>query len=262
MSVAGIPLYPELALSSFLLLIVIYFFGFFVKGALGMGAMTPTVLFGAWVIGAHHAVLLALVCNLFSQVQFLPEGFRYGDRAFTLRAVVPLFAAIALGVWIFGRLDDSGLELVVGFVLGGIVLLDATGLSKWIEARFRGHPSLFIIAATISGLISGIIGAGGLFILAAFLKVVCPEPRKFRATMLLIITLAVIWRATTFAVGGFITPQLLLESAVLIPAIVAGGWVGMKFFHSISADRFNLFFRIFLIAAAASLMWRGLVKLF
>ena len=110
------------------LLFVLLFAAFFIKGAIGIGSLTPTVVFGALLIGPHHAVLLALVANVVSQVQFLGPAIRDGDWRIARKVVAANFVGAAIGIWIFGRVGGAELGLILGLVLGAIVIADLTRL--------------------------------------------------------------------------------------------------------------------------------------
>ena len=259
MIIAGVPVFQDLSWVTFALLAAVYFGAFFIKGVFGLGSLTPTVLFGAWVVEPHQAVLLALICNAMTQVQYLPEAVRHGDWTITRQIIVANFAAAALGVWIFGRMDASWLTLVLGLSLGAIVAADMGDVLNRLAKRFDVRSPLMAYSlSALAGFISGLTGAGGLFFLALYVKMVCPEPRKFRATIFLLAALVIVWRVVILGATGFITVPLLAESAALLPAVVLGGLVGMRAFHIIRRDLFFRAFQVVLLCAAANLIWKAL----
>ncbi len=241
------------------LLGTIYFGSFFVKGAIGVGSLTPTTVFGAMVISAHHAVALALMANILSQLQYVVHGFRFGDWAVVKRIIVPNFAAAALGVWIFGRIGAPELTLLLGLSLGLLVLLDFVGfwtrLTERIDISRRGTV---VGLSLLSGLISGTTGAGGLLFIAVYLRLVKTDKADFRATILLLSTLVVGWRAIAMVYAGHIDRQIFAEGLLLYPIILLGGLLGARFFGSISELRFSRILQVVILFGSIVLVWRGL----
>ncbi len=259
MHVLGVPVFADLTVGSFSALVALYFLSFVVKGMFGLGAQPPLVIFGAFIVDPHHAVLLSVVSNAISQLQFIPESIRNGDRPVVRGLVLGYLPSIALGVWLFGRLDTSGLSLVLGAVLTVVILAESFSLfGRW-EGSIRAHPRMAgSVMAGISGLLSGLTGAAGVILTSLYIKILCPEARIFRATILALATVIMIWRMVVLGVGGFIGLSLVLECLILAPCSLLGGYVGSKLFGLLPRERFFWAFRIVLIVAALNLVFKGL----
>ncbi len=167
MTIAGIDLFGDLTEVGIALLAVAFIGSYFVKRAIGIGAMSPAVLFGTMLRGPHHAILLGVATNAVSHLQFLPQGLRDGDWQVARQVMVGNIAGSILGIWIFGQ------------------------------------------AAT-----------------------------------------------------GFIDRALLVEGAVMLPAIVFGGIVGTWFHRKLAVRGFFLFFQLVILFGAVSPLWRGVKGLF
>lgn len=115
--------------------------------------------------------------------------------------------------------------------------------------------------SAISGVISGVTGAGGLFFIAIYVKHVCPTPQTYRGTVILLAMLVVGWRAVVLVATGFIDRTVVVEGASMLPAIVLGGFVGTWFYRKLTVRGFFLFFQLVLSFGAVSLLWRGLKDL-
>lgn len=241
-----------------LALCAIYFFAYMLKGAFGLGALTPAVLFGTLVVGPHHAVVLAALANAASQVQFLRDGWRTGDRVLVGRILVPLIVGAAVGLFVFARLEARMLSLVLGIALGLIVLADLLSLIERAAARIdlRSRPVQWLLA-TVSGGIGGLTGAGGLFFLAAYFRVACPQPALFRGTTLLVSAVTVGWRTVLLSATGFVTAAHLAETALLMPAILGGGIVGARIARRLPVRAFFAGVQILMLVGAASLIAQG-----
>ncbi len=263
MTIAGINLFGDLGGVGIGILFVVFFGSYFIKGVIGMGALSPAILFATMLVGPHHAVLLAVVTNAASHFQYLPQGMRDGNWRITRQLMYGNFAGSLLGIWIFGRIDSGLLTLLLGLTLGGVLIADMTNALERLSKRINLHSSSFVISlSVISGVISGITGAGGLFFLAIYIKHVCPTPQTYRGTIILLAMVVVAWRTVVLGATDFIDRALLLESAMMMPAIILGGIVGTWFYRNISAKRFFHFFQLVILFGAVNLIWRGLKGLF
>lgn len=253
---------PDLAVDTLVALHLIYFASFVVRGAIGLGSLSPTVLFGTLVVGPHNAVLLALLTNLASQVQFLPQALSDGDWTIARRILIPNFAGAAVGVWMFNWIDPASLTIVLGLALGLVVVADITRVLDRLaqDLPMSGHVTMLTLSA-VAGLISGIAGAGGLLLIAVYLRLICPEPRTLRGTILLMSLLIVAWRFFLLLLTGQITIQLLVGAATLLPVVILGGWVGHRIFSGLSRRRFYQVFQVVILLAASILLVRGLMSL-
>lgn len=251
-------LLPDLSIGRFAVLSAIYFAAFAIKGAIGLGSLTPAVLFGTLIVGPHAAVLLALLTNICTQVQFIPQALRDGDWRVARRIIVANFAGAAVGVWLFGWLDAAILTMTLGATLGAICLADMTGVVKrFAIGRDLTKPVPMAVLSGVAGLVSGIAGAGGLFLLAIYLKHTTPDPRSFRGTILMMSTLIVGWRFVLMLWAGHVTAPLALQTATLLPFAVGGGLFGTLVFARLAPARFYLVFQLVLLFAAGVLLIKG-----
>ena len=261
--IVPVVLFEDIDTKRLVLLAAIYFGAFTVKGAIGLGSLTPTIVFGAMVIEAHHAVALALMANILSQLQFVGHGFRFGDWAIARRMIVPNFAAAALGVWIFGRIGAPELTFLLGVSLGALVALDISGFWSRLAGRIDiSRPGTLVTLSALSGLISGTTGAGGLLFMAIYLRLVKPDKADFRATILLLSTLVVGWRAIVMVYAGHIDRQIFTEGLLLFPVVLLGGLFGTRAFGWISELKFTRILQIIVLFGALVLIWRGVAHFF
>src|SRR3546814_14120696 len=86
-------------------LFLIYFLSFFIRGMVGFGSVTLAVLFSAWILPPHYAVVLAMAASVYAQVQLLPQGLAKGDWRIAWPVIAGGVVAIAVGVWIFAHLQ-------------------------------------------------------------------------------------------------------------------------------------------------------------
>jgi len=263
MTIAGINLFGELSGAGITLLAAVYLGSYFIKGVIGVGALSPAIIFGTMLLGPHHGILLAVVSNAASQLQFLPQGMRDGDWRITWHVMFGNFAGSVVGIWIFGQISSASLTLFLGLTLAAVLIADMTNALERLSKRINLRASSFVIPlSAISGVISGVTGSGGLFFIAIYIKHVCPTPQIFRGTIILLAMLGIVWRTIVLAAAGFIDRALLIEGALMLPTIVLGGFVGMLFYKNISAKRFFLFLQLVILFGAVNLLWQGLRDLF
>ena len=241
---------------------VIYFVSFMGRGALGFGAIAPAVTLSSFLIPPHHAVLLAVVTAIVPQMQILPEGIRHGDWHVARPAIPALLLSIPVGVWLFARISSDVFSLVLGAGISLIVIMDTLKVLDRAARRvdIRKPVTVFGLSA-VTGLIAGLAGAGGIMMLAVYLKHACRDYISLRATAALIGTLLIFWRLVATVVGGLIDLQLIAEAALLVPIVYAGVWAGTHYFRNMGAERYYNLFQILLLISAVGLMVDGILRL-
>ena len=261
MSVFGIPVFEEVSVVGLCLLAMVYFAAFTIKGAFGYGAVPILVVFGALIVGPHHAVLLAAMSNLFTHIQFVPESLRAGDRRLAGGLMLIYLPTIAVGIWVFGRLEPSWLNVIMGGLMVLVVGAEALNLFRRFEEPIRRRASVIgPLLGAVSGLLVGIIGAGGVAFMSLYVKILCPEKRLFRATILLLVSFILVWRIAILGISGFITGPLIVESLILLPVSMSAGMLGTRVFSRMTNNRFFAAFQIVLLSAASFLMINAVIR--
>jgi hypothetical protein len=240
----------------------IYFVAFAGRGALGFGAIAPAVTLSSFLIPPHHAVLLAILTATVPQLQVLPEGIRHGDWHVARPAIIGLLISIPFGVWAFAHIGSKAFSLVLGLIISLIVIMDTVRLldraAKTID--IRKPPIVFGLAAA-TGFMTGLAGAGGVMMLAVYLKHACRDYIALRATAALMGTILIFWRLLATIVAGLVDLQLVTESLLLIPVVYIGGWIGMHVFRRMGADRYYNIFQGLLLISAIGLIIEGIAKI-
>ncbi len=254
--------FADLALWQVLFLCVVYVGAFFIRGCLGFGSVTPTVLGGALVLPPHHAVLLILCTNVISQIQFIGQGIRDGDWQVAKPLILTSLVTLLIGTWLFVKTPGPWLTVILGVALGAVLLLDAgQGLARLKKAIDFRSPKVAVGLAAAAGLLGGLAGAGSAFLMSVYVKLACPEPKTFRGTNLLLTATYVAWRITLVTIAGLISLQLLVEAAVLVPFSVVGGWMGARYATQIPAQKFFRFVQIVLLLASVALIGKGVAQI-
>ena len=243
-------------------IVVIYFLSFFIRGTLGFGSAMPAVLGGVWFLPPHDAVLIALLTSVFAQVQLLPQGFREANWRIAKPMIAGMLVSVVVGVWIFATLKAASLTILLGIFMSIAVLIDMTGITERAARHVRlDRISIAFGLAAVAGLVAGIVGAGSNYFMSFYLRWASPQPSMFRATNIILSGFMVLWRCVITVFAGLITLKLVIESALVMPAVFAGNWAGRQVAMRLSTRRYFGFFRLLLLAASVALVWKGIVAL-
>ncbi len=238
---------------------LIYFGSFFVRGTFGFGSGVPAILLGSYILEPHHAVLLLLTCSSISHAQFIGHGLRYADWGVAKVILIFLIPGVVGGVWVFRELSSAWLTLVLGVVISIIVAISFTDIMNKVSARADiRSPWISGILATCSGCIAGTVGAGANYLTAAYLRHACPTAHELRATGFTLSTVSIVGRVVVTSFAGLITLQMIAETIVLAPVVIAGGWLGARFFRALPGARFDVVFRVFLLMVSISVVGKGI----
>jgi uncharacterized membrane protein YfcA len=243
-------------------IVVIYFLSFFIRGTLGFGSAMPAVLGGVWILPPHDAVLIALLTSVFAQVQLLPQGFREANWRVAKPMIAGMLVAVVIGVWIFANLKAAWLTIVLGICMSVAVLVDIGGLAERAARHVRlDRMSIAFAIAAVAGLIAGMAGAGSNYFMSFYLRWTAPKPSAFRATNIILSGVMTLWRCIVTLFTGLITVKLVIESALVMPAVFAGNWAGRHVATRLSTKRYFGFFRLLMLLASVALIWKGIAEL-
>ncbi len=239
-----------------------HFLGFFIRGAFGFGSNMPIVLLTTWVLGPHHAILLVLLCTFVALLHLLPQGLKTADWEVARPLIAGTVVGITLGTWAFATLAADWLTLVMGLLITAVVAMDGLKLlprlANVVDLRSRPVTSTLAVASSTVGSISG---GGALYFLVIYLKLACTTPVALRGTNVMLSVVFVIWRILLVALYGFVSPQLLIEAALLVPVVFLGTWTGTRFFHASTPERFYVALQILLFVAALALIGKGIARI-
>ena len=258
----GIPVFAGSAVWEIVLLLSIYAVAFFIKGAIGVGNVSMMVLFGAMILEPHHAVVLAAITNFVVQMQFIPEANRDGDYGIIRTAIWPYIMGVFIGITLFDYLSATWLTIILGLSVGSLVGLDMFGvMRRWFDRLdLKSTKSLFPFTS-ISGMIVGVTGAGGLLMLAFYVKQVLKVPRSIRGTMLLISVIVSVARVSGLSVAGFVDLKILGEVLIGLPIGLIGGRLGLRYFKHLSDKNYHRILNGIMMFAAFILAVKGLSDL-
>jgi uncharacterized membrane protein YfcA len=255
-------LFPDLSLWAVGCIFVSYFLGFFVRGAFGFGSNIPIVLLTTSILGPHHAIVLVAVAAFISQIDLLPQGVHTADWRVSKPLIVGMLAGSAAGTWLLTLWTAEWLTVTMGLLIMAVVGMDRfrllERLCRWIDLRSRGVTSAFAVTAGTVGTVSG---GGALYFLVAYLKLACQTPESFRGTNLVLSGFFITGRMLFFIIAGLVTLEMIIEAVVLMPAIFLGTWMGARFFHTATPERFWAALHGLLVCGGLVLVGKGFAKM-
>ena len=86
-------------------------------------------------------------------------------------------------------------------------------------------------------------------------------PASLRGTNIVTSGLFMFARLGMLIIAGMISLSLLAETVLLVPVVFAATWTGTRFFRSSSPERFYAALQFMLLAMAAALVVRGILKI-
>ncbi|MGP1676597.1 MAG: TSUP family transporter [Burkholderiales bacterium] len=260
--VAGVEPFAGIAWWAVAIVFAAHAFGSFIRGAFGFGSNMPIVLITTFLLGPHHAILLALLTTIVAQVNLLPSGLKDAQWQVARPLMAGLIIGSVLGTWLFTILSANWLVLVLGILLSTIVLMDRFNivprLAAHIDLRSGRLASSF---ALVGGTIGGVSGGGAFYFLVVYLKYACATPAALRGTNVVLSVLVMCMRMIVVVLAGRVTLTLLAEGLLLAPLVVAATWFGAHVFRTSAPARFYAALQILLLAGAVVLIVKGIARL-
>ncbi len=225
----------DLGLSASLWIACVFFVAAFVRGYSGFG-FAALIVSGAGLVADPMlfvpVVLIADVLLTLQQARDIRPHIQW-------RRVLTLFAGCIIGVplsvWALGQIGaDLARALISVYILGMCGLL----LTGWTLRRVAGDGA-HVGVGLVSGLANG-AAVGGLPV-AAFFAAQPIGAAAFRATLIAYFFLLDLWTLPIMAANGMITRDTLIATAMGLPIMVLGIWVGARRFLNAEPQSFRRF---------------------
>lgn len=255
---SGITPFENLTVGAILLVALAHCGGCFIRGAFGFGSNMPIIVATTFIIGPHHAILLALMTTIIAQAHLLPSGFRTADWKITKSLILGMIVGTLFGTWIFTRLSGMALEIILGTLIVFIILMDTFKLVEKLIVNLDLRSRIITTGFSfVGGTMGGLSGAGAFYFLVVYLKHACRSPEALRGTNVMLSSITMFMRASALATAGLITPTLITEGLFLGLPILLSTWLGAHAFKLTSNQRFFFFLQLLLLAGAAALVLKG-----
>lgn len=219
----------------------------------GFGALTTPLMAMAVPVPQAAAIMLPVLAAI--DVFGLARLWRERDAAL-LRLLLPAgLLGTALGALLFGVLSARAVAALVGVLTLLFVAIrvftppraDARPLPRW----------LGFTLGTVSGVTSFVVHAGSPPLAFYVLPLKLP-PLTFAATMSVFFAAINFAKWLPYAWLGLIDTRNLTTSAVLLPLVPLGVWVGVRFAQRLPAALFYRVFTIGMLLTGGKLLWDAL----
>ena len=177
-----------------------------------------------------------------------------------LRMLIPAaLLGIGLGTLAFGVLSDRMVKVVLGVIAIGFaadrLLRSGGGGDSGEKPATRGFAWLCGVG---SGFTSTLAHAGGPPIMAYLLSRRLPK-ETFVATSVFFFTVINLAKLPFYLSIGLFSTDTLIMSAMLIPLVPVGVWLGLRLIRHIPERPFYLFATLALGLSGVKLLWDGVV---
>ncbi len=231
----------------------VFFLAFVVRGMSGFGAGMIAVPLLAFVIPLQLVVPL---CSLLVFVLFVILVIR--DRREVVWAelrllVPPTIIGALLGLWLFARLDNRMLVIMLGAFLVCyscyMLAVSALGLPQLRCSQRWALPVGFF-----GSFFDTLFGGGGGTLVVIYINARGIGRAGFRATVAALWFTEMVVRIGGYAWAGFYDRTALLLFAALLPLMWAGTVVGERLGNRVNSETFSKILAVMLLASGISLL--------
>ena len=245
-----------------IVLAAMVFLAFVVEGVAGFGSTVVTLALAAHLLPVQVVVAALLPVNLGMSLWLVARGRREVDVALLGRRVLPWMGlGTLLGLRLHALSGQLALKAVFAVLVALLALLELLRMARQrVASPAPLRPTLAALGLLAAGVIHGVFATGGplaVYVIGRSL----PDKGGFRAT------LSALWMALNLILlvaylrSGEVGAASLGQSAALLPAMLAGGWLGQRLHDRIPLHRFRLAVFLLLLFAGITLLIRTLAAM-
>jgi uncharacterized membrane protein YfcA len=224
-----------------------------VFGLTGFGSSITAAPFLVLLFPLRFAVPMMVILDLISATLLALRNHRH----VAWREIGRLFPYAAIGMLI-------GVTMLVHAPERPLLLLLALFVLGYLARAVFGSPRTRDLATwwaaplgTAGGIFTSLFGTGGP-IYTIFMAGRLHDKSALRATMGMLILMTALVRVVLFTGAGFyLQPGLLAMSALLMPAVLIGLWLGSHLHHRLPTERVVQAIQLVLLIGALNLIRRG-----
>lgn len=221
------------------------------RGFTGFGMAIILVPLLSLTIPPGDAVVLAILLQLLIGPVGIRSILADADRSSAVTIAVAAMLATPVGLLLLAATPADYARTAIAFIAIGAFLLVV------LPQRAAARPSRAsgVMTGLAAGLLTGFAAMPGPPVVPFYMRQRI-APRTARASMMLIFFATAIAGTIAAAARGLAPPPLLLLSAALFVPMVAGNWLGGRFFGRIPAPVWRTGVGVVLGVAAASALFR------
>jgi uncharacterized membrane protein YfcA len=221
------------------------------ESIVGFGATVLVVALGTWILPVQELLPLYVPVNMALSASIAWRDRASIDGALLKKRVLPL-AALGLVVGLALYRYAARPELLHAFGVM-VVLIGLNELRKelWPGATASASRARSNALLAGGGVIHGLFGTGGVLIVAALAgeRMNKSRMRATLATLWLLMNLAMV---ANFIGHGAMGLSSLGRSALLLPAVAVGGWLGEQVHRRVAERPFRVAMALVMMAAGAA----------
>jgi uncharacterized membrane protein YfcA len=228
--------------------------GGFLKGYSGFGASMLWATALSMVLPPAEIVPMVLLFEVASSLQLLPGVRREVEWRSVGLLLVGAVIGTPIGAWALAALPPDPIRVVIALVaLGGSIAI-ASGFA------WKGRPGLaaILVVGIVFGLINGSTTVGGPPVVLFYFATPVGAAAS-RASIIAFFLMTDAYAAAWSAVNGLLSWQVLARTALFLPVMLVGVWLGARHFIQTSPESFKRFALILLMALGVALLLRTLL---
>lgn len=228
--------------------------GYLVLGLTGFGSALVIVPLLAWQWPLPQVVALTLMLDLPASLMHSGLNWRQVQWPELRRLLPGMVVGTVLGLWLSHHLSSRWPLLALGVYVGAVGL-------RALRAR-QTHQPLSERWATVYGMGMGVVemlfGTAGP-VVVAWLTRRLPDPHEVRATIPMVMAVAVLTVLTGMAFDGRLSqPALWQRWGLLIVPALAGVWLGHRLAHRVPVARLRQIICALLVVSGSVLAAKAL----
>ena len=244
----------ELGYGSLALIGLIVLLAYMVVGTTGFGASITAVPLLVLLLPLTTVVPMMVVFDLCAGLLLGGRNFGSVNRRELLRLLPFMLIGIVLGVTLLVSAPERFLLLTLG-----VAVLCYAAWSLWgRQPTSPIAPFWSMPLGTVGGVFSALFGTGGP-IYTIYLARRIQDKHHLRATISTLIFVSALARfAALLAAGVYARPELLILTALLLPCMLGGLFVGSRLHHRLPAKQVVRLIWALLLVSSTTLIWRSL----
>jgi hypothetical protein len=225
--------------------------GGFMRGFAGFGTTLIMVPLFSLIIEPVEAVFVGLAIDATATIPLAPNAFRHAEWKPIIPLMTASFLVTPLGAYILviTSADTMRLANAVMVILSAFLLL-----SGW---HYQGKRTalLSFIVGGVSGTIGTATGAGGPPVAVYFMS--GPSlAGQIRASLNCMAIIKLSISAIAIAYASSFASATYYTALTLLPVMLGFAWVGSKFFHGVSDEKFRRLLNFILILVGLAIIAR------
>lgn len=241
-------------------LVFIVFFAFTTEAIVGFGSTVLTVTLGAHLLPIDTLLPAFIPLNIALSAVLLARNVRQVAGGVLLRHVLPgVGVGLVAGLLLFRLQGAWWLRLVFGAFVVLLALLELARLAR--DNTSGSEPLPLSVSGPLlafGGLIHGLFGSGGPMIVYVLSRRIS-DRGAMRATLAALWLMLNAALLVNYATLGLLDASSMRRSAALLPALVAGLFLGDRLHGRLPERVFRYLVYLVLLAAGGSLVARTLL---